>query len=57
MGLLPICADCKKIRDEEDKWWPLEQYIATRTDAKFTHTLCPGCYERAIASLKKRKIT
>ena len=58
MGLLPICADCKKIRDEQGQWWPIEQYIASRTEAHFTHTLCPFCKEKAMKQawkLSKRK--
>ena len=43
MGLLPICSICKKIRDNNGKWWPIEQYIASRTEAQFTHTICPVC--------------
>jgi hypothetical protein len=48
-GLLPICARCKKIRlagtDQwnQNSWHPIEQYIQERTDAEFTHGLCPEC--------------
>ena len=42
-GLLPICASCKRIRDEDGKWWPVEEYIASRTEAEFTHSICPEC--------------
>jgi len=42
-GLIPICAWCKKIRDDKGYWSRLEQYIGTRTDAKFTHGICPTC--------------
>ncbi len=42
-GLLPICSGCKRIRDENGKWWPLDAYVRERTDADFTHTICPGC--------------
>jgi hypothetical protein len=53
MGLLPICAECKKIRDENGKWWPVEAYIASRTEAEFTHTICPECLEKLYPYLKK----
>ncbi|MBI4658914.1 MAG: response regulator [Verrucomicrobia bacterium] len=43
-GLLPICAYCKRIRDEDSVWQPIERYIASRSEAKFTHTICPDCY-------------
>ncbi len=44
-GLLPICAWCKKIRNEQppSEWVPIERYIAQRTDAEFTHGICPDC--------------
>jgi len=42
-GLLPICSGCKRIRDEQDRWWPLDAYIKSHTDAEITHTICPDC--------------
>ena len=42
-GLLPICASCKKIRDDKGYWNRLEDYIATRTEADFTHSICTEC--------------
>src|SRR5262245_14240788 len=42
-GLLPICASCKKIKDEHESWQSLEGYIQARSEAKFTHGLCPDC--------------
>jgi len=42
-GLLPICAYCKKIRDEENAWHPLETYVEEKTETSFEHTLCPTC--------------
>lgn len=42
-GLLPICASCKKIRDDHGHWDWLEHYISKRTDAVFSHGLCPDC--------------
>jgi PAS domain S-box-containing protein len=44
-GLLPICSGCKRIRDEQDKWWPLDAYVSDRTEAQITHTICPDCKE------------
>ena len=41
-GLLPICSFCKKIRSG-DEWVPVERYIADRSDADFSHGLCPEC--------------
>ena len=45
MELLPICSGCKRIRDENGRWWPLEAYITKHTDADITHTLCNDCSE------------
>ena len=40
-GLLPICANCKRIKDEHDKWPVLEVYLQDHSEAKFTHGICP----------------
>jgi phosphoserine phosphatase RsbU/P len=45
-GLLPICAYCKKIKDDESKWQHMESYISRRTEANFSHGICPECYEK-----------
>ncbi len=42
-GLLPICSGCKRIRDKNDKWWPLDAYVRKVTDAELTHTICNDC--------------
>lgn len=42
-GLIPICARCKKIRDEKGFWESVETYIASRSDALFTHSICSAC--------------
>jgi hypothetical protein len=42
-GLLPICAGCKKIRDDKGYWNQIELYISKHSDARFTHGLCPDC--------------
>ena len=44
-GYLPICAHCKSIRDESGEWHRLEKYLSERTDAAFTHGICPTCEE------------
>ncbi len=50
-GLLPICAYCKRIREgdvsassEPRSWVPIEQYVASRSEASFSHGVCPSCY-------------
>jgi PAS domain S-box-containing protein len=45
-GLLPICASCKRIRDDKGYWQQVEIYITSRTDAAFTHGICPECAEK-----------
>jgi DNA-binding response OmpR family regulator len=45
-GLLPICSYCKKIRDEEQRWRQVEEYVSKKTEATFSHGICPDCYER-----------
>jgi hypothetical protein len=42
-GLLPICASCKKIRDDKGQWHALETYISGHTEAEFSHSICPTC--------------
>jgi DNA-binding NtrC family response regulator len=45
-GLLPICASCKKIRNQRDEWQRLEIFIRENSEAQFTHSLCPDCLKR-----------
>ena len=47
-GLLPICSYCKKIRDDQDYWHQVEHYVAQHSDAKFSHGICPECWDRVI---------
>ena len=42
-GLLPICSSCKNIRDVQGNWQSIEAYIHDRSDARFSHGLCPKC--------------
>lgn len=42
-GLLPVCAWCKRVRDEQGEWQMLESYIHDRSEADFTHGMCPDC--------------
>ena len=45
-GLLPICASCKKIRDDNGYWQQVETYIQKHSNADFTHGICPECLQR-----------
>lgn len=44
-GILPICAHCKRIRDDDGYWQQVEQYIHAHSDASFSHGICPECAE------------
>lgn len=44
-GIIPICASCKKIRDDEGYWNNLETYIQSHSEAAFSHGICPDCAE------------
>jgi len=48
-GLLPICASCKKIRNDSGYWQKLEEYLEKHTDVQFTHGLCQECMARTLA--------
>lgn len=48
---LPICASCKKIRDEKGNWHEVEAYIRAHTDVQFSHSICPCCVSRLYPSL------
>ncbi|MCC6153175.1 MAG: hypothetical protein IT367_05420 [Candidatus Hydrogenedentes bacterium] len=48
-GIIPICMYCKKIRDTQGAWEQLEVYIAMRSDAEFSHGICPECLKQGVA--------
>lgn len=50
-GLLPICAHCKKIRDDQGYWRQVEEYIREHSEAEFSHGLCPECAREHYADL------
>jgi hypothetical protein len=56
-GLLPICAGCKKIRDADGNWNPVEVYVQARTDARFSHGMCPDCIPKWFPGVKHEKST
>ncbi|MDZ7833128.1 MAG: GAF domain-containing protein [Desulfobacterales bacterium] len=51
-GLLPICASCKKIRDDKGYWSAVESYIQKHSEAEFSHSICPECAKRLYPELK-----
>lgn len=54
-GLLPICASCKKIRDDTGYWKQIESYIKDHSEAEFTHGICPECADVVYKELDKIK--
>lgn len=57
-GMLPICSNCKKIRDDTGYWSQIETYISAHSDAEFSHGICPDCakelYPDIVAGMEKR---
>ncbi len=54
-GLLPICANCKKIRDDKGYWLQVEEYIKSHADVEFTHGICPECQHQLYPEIFKKK--
>jgi len=49
-GLLPICSYCKKIRNDGNYWQQVEEYIGQHSEVRFSHGICPACYEKEMVS-------
>ncbi len=47
-GLLPICSYCKSIRDDNNYWQEIENYVSAHSEAQFSHSICPPCYKRFV---------
>jgi CRP-like cAMP-binding protein len=54
-GLLPVCASCKSIREDDGRWVPLEEYLHLHSEASLTHGLCPVCAEELYPGLSEKK--
>jgi len=54
-GLLPICANCKSIRNDGGYWKAVEEYISEKTDVHFSHSLCPACIDKLYPDYKPKK--
>ena len=54
-SLLPICAHCKKIRDKNDAWIPIEAYISDHSETEFSHGICPVCASKFYPELMQDK--
>jgi len=53
-GLLPICASCKKIKDDKGYWNQIEAYISEKSEAEFTHGLCPDCAKKYYDDIRRQ---
>ena len=53
--IVPICASCKKIRDDKGYWHQIEEYIKTHSETEFSHSICPDCAEKLYPELYKDK--
>ena len=47
-AFLPICSYCKRVRDDENYWHSVEAYVSEHTGTRFSHGICPSCYETKI---------
>ncbi len=55
-GFIPICANCKKIRNTEDQWEQMEKYIAQHSLAQFSHSICPECTRQLYPEFYEEKM-
>ncbi len=55
-GFIPVCSGCKGIRREDGDWEQMESYLAKRTDAEFTHGLCPSCREQLYPGIPRAPV-
>jgi hypothetical protein len=53
-GIIPICSWCNKIRDDKESWHQMESYIASHSEAKFSHGVCPECYEKEMLKIMEK---
>jgi hypothetical protein len=54
-GFLPICASCKKIRDDQGYWNQIEVYISEHSEAEFSHGICPECAQKLYPDIYNEK--
>ena len=54
-GIIPICAYCKKIRDDEGSWNQLESYVRSHSAAEFSHGICPNCYQEQLQDMDEEE--
>ena len=47
-GILPICSYCKQVRDDQNYWQQVETYVSNHSEAQFSHSICPDCYQKNV---------
>lgn len=50
-GILPICSYCKHVRDDKNYWQQVETYVSSHSEAEFSHSICPDCYQKEVQPL------
>lgn len=55
-GMLPVCSNCKKIRDEKGDWSPMEVYIHQRARVDFSHGICPDCLAKHYPEVARKRL-
>jgi DNA-binding response OmpR family regulator len=55
-GLLPMCSYCKRIRDDQNYWLQVEEYITDHSDARFSHGICPDCLRSTVNALVEEEV-
>lgn len=53
-GIIPICSSCKKVRDDKGYWQQVEAYVRTRSEAEFSHGICPECMKKLYPDFVKK---
>lgn len=56
-GMLPICATCKKIRNDDGYWSQVEHFISDHSEATFTHGICPECFSKALDEVRSGEVS
>ncbi|MDH5589242.1 MAG: response regulator [Gemmatimonadota bacterium] len=54
-GLLPVCAWCKKVRDDDGYWETLEEYLSRHLETTYSHGICPSCQDQVMENILERK--
>ena len=47
-GIVPICSYCKHVRNDQNYWQQVESYVSAHSEARFSHSVCPACYEAVV---------